>query len=102
MTDRTDAPKPRRFNVWVCSACGSRILGEDLDEGVTPFMIRCLYCPRGWACSEFYRVPVPTREPDIVWRKPTPEEYEKLSDAMRDHVDRGGLIMEDRRGKTSE
>ena len=88
--------KPRRFNVWTCSACGTQILGEDIDEGVTPFMIGCR-CG-GDAYSAFYRVPPPTREPDIVWRKPTKAEYRKLSEPMREHVDLGGLILEDRRG----
>jgi hypothetical protein len=80
----------------------------DVHEGITPFMIRCRAGRKrdctGMAESEFYpeerplppHIPMP---PAWEWFKPVGRQYRKLSWAMREHIDKGGLDLRKRRVK---
>ena len=88
-----------RKNIYTCEKCGGITVTIDVDEGVTPFMLRCRASSNeadcdGYAQSSMYRVPQgPSPEPKWEWFRPTGIEYRKLSREMRDHVDKGGLDL---------
>lgn len=87
-----------RENVYTCQTCGGHTTTIDLDEGVTPFMIGCRAkkgC-HGDAYSAFYpkgprpaHIPAPSHE----WYKPVGEELASMSEAMQEHVAKGGLNL---------
>jgi hypothetical protein len=105
-----------RINVYICQKCGGHTVTVDVDEGVTPFMIGCRSghfvkfgrgkarvkksC-NGMAHSSFYpRGPKPDyiKEPAWEWFKPTDADLEALYrgdllEQMREHVEKGGLIL---------
>jgi hypothetical protein len=97
LTPKTAAPD--RINVWTCPKCGGYTVCIDIHEGVTPFMLRCRASGRegdcdGMATSAFYpKGPRPPHIPPPAWEwfRPVGSEYRKLSAAMREHVDKGGL-----------
>lgn len=78
-------------NKYTCDVCGASIVTIDKNEGVTPMFIQCSGiwgCPGKMVSSMYMNV---SGEPTFEWRNPTPEEYRKLSHAMKMHIDRGGL-----------
>ena len=92
-------------NVYICQKCGRHTVTVDVDEGVTPFMIRCREkdgprrpC-RGMAVSCSYpRGPKPAHigPPRWEWYKPTDADLVKhyegnALERMREHVENGGL-----------
>ncbi len=90
-------------NIYTCPKCGGQTVTIDVDEGVTPFMLRCRATGQegdcdGMAQSCWYRVPADSPEPQWEWFKPCGSEYQKLSRQMRDHVDKGGLDIRRKRG----
>lgn len=81
-------------NVYLCDDCGGGFVSADLEEGVTPFMTKCVFCG-GTASSLFYNVPqeiLANKPARLEWYKPGVREYRKLSDGAKAHVDKGGLI----------
>jgi hypothetical protein len=91
--DVTQTKAPRRLNRYCCEKCHKNIITIDRDEGATPFMIPCMRtaeCP-GPMTSRFYQVEEVWGEPTYEWRKPTKKEYKKMSAAMKQHIDQGGL-----------
>lgn len=88
-------------NGYHCSTCDGITLTYHLDRGVTPMFLACRATPDcdGQAVSLMYPdPPLPEHiasQPRYAWYKPGPDEYADLSDAMRDHVDRGGLCLRD-------
>jgi hypothetical protein len=99
------ASTEQRENVYTCQKCGGFTVTVDVDEGVTPFMLRCRASGRegdcdGTAYSAMYpEGPRPKHIPPPAWEwfKPTGSEYRKLSAAMKEHVDRGGLDIRKRK-----
>jgi len=81
-----------RKNIYTCADCGGHIVTIDADTGVTPFMVRCKspVCD-GLMRSSMYRVFDQNMRADWEWYKPSA--IEMLSDAARDHVNKGGLLM---------
>lgn len=81
------------LNRYTCDICEHSIVTVDRQPGVTPMF---LSCKSGTKCSGMMRsagyVGV-TGEPTYEWRKPTPAERKKLSPAMQEHVDLGGLCL---------
>lgn len=84
-----------QVNVYTCPKCKGRTVTIDADDGVTPFMINCRSvggCHEEMAESSFYRVDqnlVPTYE----WYRPVGDELAMLKGEMREHVDKGGLLL---------
>lgn len=79
-------------NSYTCEECGVMVITQDMDEGVTPFMIKCRGTDgcEGHSLSGMYGK-LPEVRPHFIWRKPTPEEYLKMGRGMKEHVDKGGL-----------
>ena len=80
-------------NRYTCEACQGTIITMDVDEGTTPFMLRCRATEgcQGMMQSSMYRGV--EGGPDYVWRKPTDEEYKAADVGMRRHFDLGGLDL---------
>lgn len=93
-----------RENVYTCSKCGGYTVTVDLDEGVTPFMLRCRASGKegdcdGMAQSAMYpNGPRPASIPPPAWEWYSPDikELARSSPAMRDHAQRGGLFLRKR------
>lgn len=104
-------------NVYTCQKCGGRVTTIDVDQGVTPFMIRCrvdtadheiltTYIPGiaaqvkpncgGQMHSSFYplgRRPSSIPAPSFEWYMPDEEEKRGLSQMTLEHVEKGGLLL---------
>lgn len=100
--DPTDAAAwGGKLNIYTCERCRSHIVTRDIDEGVTPFMLpsreycpqRCGAEPREWVnmTSSFYRVWDQRIQEDFQWYRP--KDGEAVEPALRNHVERGGLII---------
>ncbi len=87
--------KARRINVYVCPKCKGETITINAVDGLTPFLIKCRSvggCHEEMAQSSFYRVDqnlIPTYE----WYRPDQAELAGLDEGVRDHVQRGGLIL---------
>lgn len=93
-----------RENVYTCAKCKGYTVTVDLDEGVTPMFLDCRASGRegdcgGVAVSAMYpKGPRPAHIPAPAWEwfKPTGADYERLSPAMKERVDQGGLDLRKR------
>lgn len=92
-----------KINAYVCHDLHATVT-EDIEEGVTPMFILCPKCnalgAQNKATSMMYQVNqmlFPTHE----WYKPTADDWKELAaeiyppavQAMRDHVEKGGLLL---------
>lgn len=86
-----------RENCYVCETCRGVLNTVHRVHGTTPFMLGCRATAgcRGWMRSQWYPPTRPTGvpAPSHEWYKPGKSGYRKLSPEMRDHVDRGGLLL---------
>lgn len=97
---------PERVNVYVCPVCAGYTVTIDIHRGVTPFMLGCRASGRpgdcgGMAESSFYpkgTQPAHIPPPSWEWYTPSDAEYRRLNRDMREHVDKGGLMI--RKAKT--
>lgn len=81
-------------NVYMCCDCGHGFVSMDVDEGVTPFTAPCLNCD-GLAKSFFYNIPQEILGNHAVeWFRPSAKASKKLPKPVREHVERGGLIIQ--------
>lgn len=83
-------------NIYMCERCGHGFVTQDVDDGVTPFLTRCLNpeCT-GLAASFCYQAPQQMLlkiRPALEWYRPTGEALATLDPGVLDHVERGGLI----------
>jgi hypothetical protein len=93
-----------RENVYTCPKCKGMTVTVDIDEGVTPMFLNCRASGRegdcdGMAVSAMYpKGPRPPHVPAPAWEwfKPTGKDYARLSPAMKEHVDAGGLDIRKR------
>ena len=83
------------INCYTCPECGGRTVTIDVDDGTTPFLLRCKATPgcEGMAESGLYRPPPDCGPPQWEWYKPGPEETRRLPRPMREHVQQGGLLL---------
>lgn len=81
-----------RKNIYTCEWCQRNVVTVDRDDGVTPFLIDCLFGCRAVMKSSFYRVPQGLTA-EYEWYKPDAEEIDKMTPAMRQHVEQGGLDL---------
>lgn len=91
-----------KVNIYVCKE-GHKTITIDSVEGVTPFLIKCR-CTGGCdelAQSSMYRVDQAQR-PGYEWYKPDKKEFNNLDEGMKDHVNRGGLLLRRVRMETLE
>lgn len=91
-----------RVNAYLCRDCRGYTMTVDVDEGVTPFMLRCRAegehgdCG-GKAQSLFYRLPPALPEPAWEFYRPDEAELATLDRASRAHVQQGGLLLRAKR-----
>lgn len=97
---QVDPVNPGRKNIYACKDCGSHIVTVDKDQGVTPFMIRCVatHCEapngrKGMMQSSMYRVFDPDNiiRPSYEWYRPGLAQILSIGEA--EHVKRGGLLL---------
>lgn len=99
-----------KLNVYVCEY-GCYTVTVDVDEGVTPFLIKCRkrstldrpieakYLGKDGECvgtarsSLYPRKPKPAHIPDPTHEWYKPESTKGLDDFERDHVQNGGLLL---------
>ena len=95
-----------RTNAYFCKSCRKVTITVDVNEGVTPMFIQCIYC-KDMASSFMYQLPGCMRfsyeggrmtplKADLEWYKPTKEEIKKLSKGEKEHVNKGGLLSRKR------
>lgn len=93
-----------RENVYTCTKCGGYTVTVDVDDGITPFILRCRASGKEGECngraysSCYPNGPRPAKIPPPAWEwfKPIGSEYNKLSRDMKEHVDKGGLDLRKR------
>ena len=88
------APATGSVNVYICEKCRRQIWTRHIDDGVTPFMTRCIHdkC-KGFAQSCFY--PADAQDPwriDAVWKK-EPNEWWGDKEAQKEHSRQGGVFL---------
>ena len=88
--------EPIKENVYFCDKCNKTHVAHLLDEGGTPMFIECHNCKYPQAKSLGFEIPDSYKgaSPDIVFRFSTKEEYEAAPDALKEHLENGGLYME--------
>lgn len=84
-------------NSYRCEKCQGTIVTVNLADGVTPFMVKCrAHWPDtscdGMAQSGFYRIDQST-PPGWGWHRPGEAELSNLAEDVREHVQRGGLLL---------
>lgn len=85
-------------DVYVCEDCGGIYYTRYKDKGVTPFTIGCRKCKKSIMA---HRNTLPEGVSILVnkeihnWVRPTFEQFLKLSEVDKQHVMRGGLMLED-------
>lgn len=94
MSEKEDF-KPMGLNIYTCRKCRGHIVTRHVDQGTTPFMIRCHATEDcgGTMQSSFYGVADQTMRASHEWHKPTAEEYQGLSESAKHHVDMGGVVL---------
>lgn len=81
-------------NIYLCPKCGHGFVSLDVDAGTTPFMTKCLNCG-DMAQSMFYAAPqevLASISPALEWYSPSQKAVQKMTKAVQEHVQRGGLI----------
>ena len=82
------------FDLYECEKSQShKMITTYVDKGVTPFVTKCPYCGSAMQHTRtFKNVP----EGTVVhnWVRPTYEQYCRLSQGAKSHVEQGGLIFE--------
>lgn len=74
--------------------CGNKIITTYADKGVTPFTMVCPKCGKTMTHTEIYRG-VADGVKVLKWYRPDYDEYVKLPKHIKEHIDNGGLILED-------
>lgn len=109
--DSNSVPR-RRENVYTCQKCKGLTVTIDVDEGTTPFMIRCRaqdlpglgpVC-KGDAYSSFYpKGPRPAHipAPEWEWYRPDDDETSKCNAATKEHIRMGGLLLRRRQPESA-
>lgn len=81
-----------RLNRYACAKCAFIFVTKDIHDGTTYASMECPKCGN-MAWSKFYtKLPEGSPEPMFEFRVPTAEEYRKLPEMAKQHVDQGGLL----------
>lgn len=83
------------FDLYECDKCGGKIVTTYGNKGVTPFCMRCRHCNSG---TMFHRHTFRTPPPAMSvkrWVIPSYIQYVKLKVGYIDHVNHGGLMLEE-------
>lgn len=95
---KVNVPQAGAINAYVCNHCHKLAVVQHVDAGTTPMYMACLSTDgcEGVARSARYPANPPQKVIDAVrweWYKPDAEEFEKLSQEMKQHVRAGGLVL---------
>ncbi len=95
--------KQGRINVYVCrDGCKHIVKTEDVDDGVTPFMLQCPQCKKSMY-SSFYNDIHPILPVSFVWYRPELKDvllmHRKGKDSTVNHILLGGLIKKQKNEK---
>jgi len=84
-----------RKNIYVCEKCRGHIVTRDLDEGTTPFMMKCRATENctGTMQSSMYRVFDGRMRASHEWFKPDPSSWPTYKTGMQEHLRMGGLVL---------
>lgn len=77
-------------DIYECHDCDHISYTKYQDKGVTPFLIQCDKC--GGLMAHVKTLPTVLIPADVIWYRPSFEEYKQLSPAQQQHVQQGGLI----------
>lgn len=86
-----------KINAWDCPECGKPTVTVERVEGVTPFMLGCRATPgcKGMGRSRFYRN-VDGLTPTHEWIRKSVKWAKRKGPWMLDHVEQGGLVIEEK------
>ncbi len=105
-----------QWNHYTCPDCGGITITQEMDDGVTPFMLRCRVHDRlvdgaqipgcyGLAESGFYRGSQdPTQQPHVIFYRPANpadaieainKEPKRVRRAMLEHYQKGGSLLKE-------
>ena len=97
-----NCPDAGAINGYRCRRCTKYIFVIHKDKGVTPMFLRCRatedcggeMLSLGYPAERGNPMP-PTLQEKIQWKwvRPTEAEWNKMDDAMKDHIIRGGLEL---------
>lgn len=84
-------------NIYLCDGCGHGVITVDVDHGTTPFMTNCQQTGcTGMMQSMMYACPqeILERLPAAMeWYRPTAAALDGKSAHVKEHVERGGLLL---------
>lgn len=88
------------IDVYVCDTCGAKFFTRYANKGVTPFVTYCRKCQVGAAMhrttiSEDQFIHSYLAQGLHEWKRPSFEQFLKLSPEAQNHVLQGGLILDD-------
>lgn len=85
-------PERGKTNPYICQQCRKITYTRHIDEGVTPFMIICLWCG-GMATSCMYPSGIDSYHPiHAVWKK-EPNSWWGDKEQQRHHASNGGVFL---------
>ena len=89
------------MNGYSCDQCGGMTMTIDVHVGVTPMFLGCRATEgcSGTGVSRSYPPKLPPeghRSPEWEWARPDADAFAELSESMREHVLRGGLVLRPR------
>ena len=82
-----------KYDQYECEVCGNKIFTTYGEKGVTPFTTVCPRC-RGTMFHNATFNEAPEGVDVIKWVRPSYRSYRKSTDAVKDHINKGGLVME--------
>lgn len=99
--DAEHAKRSGYYNIYVCKTCGHHIVSQDIENGVTPFIVSCKsFCKEGKSehmTSLFYDFNQELMDRsgikvDLKWRRPYYDEFIKLPPEYRQAILNGNLV----------
>lgn len=82
------------YDLYVCDKCHHKVVTTYADKGVTPFTMKCHKCD-GFMTHVASNTFAPGGKV-LKWVRPTYQQYCNLSPGMRQHVEDGGLVLENK------
>lgn len=84
-----------RKNIYTCDRCFGHIVTVDLEDGTTPFILKCraTFGCEGRMKSSLYRVADQSMRAGFEWYRPSIIEAAALEPAAAEHVNKGGLLI---------
>lgn len=83
------------FDIYECEECPHKLVTTYAVKGVTPFTIRCSECGKTMTHTRTFGS-VPDYVPVVKWVRPAYKQYKKLPVGMQEHIENGGLILEEK------